>query len=65
MIKVLNLTQDCFNGVQVYEAKAGSIRLKDTELIKCISNNENNNIIVTLDFRRMLTNHFSQVVGLE
>lgn len=62
---IVALTQDCFNGVQVYEAKAGSTRLKDNKLVKCISDNENNNIIVTLDFPQMLANHFSQVVVLE
>lgn len=64
IIYIKTLTQDCFNRVQMY-GKADGTKCKDKKLVKYAINRARNNIKVTLDSRRMLANHFLQVVVLE
>lgn len=61
MLYVKDLTQDCFNGVQMY-GKADGTKCKGEKLVKCATNNARNNIKVTLDSRRMPANHSSRAV---
>lgn len=64
IICIKNLTQDCFNGVQMY-GKADGTKYKDDKLVKCAIDHFRNNIKVTLDCRRILANRSSLVVVLE
>lgn len=64
MSYVRNLTQDCFNGVQMY-GKADGTKCKDDKLVKCAIDYFRNNIRVTLDFRWISANRSSRVVVLE
>lgn len=62
---IKNLTQDCFNRVQMYGKADGTKNVRIKKLVKYAINRARNNIKVTLDSRRMLANHFLQVVVLE